>query len=1186
MQGEYRIFDSTRISLQKGIHLVEASAGTGKTYAIGMLVLRCIAELNIPIDKILIVTFTKGATEELRTRIRARLAEARDLLLGDLSQPDQTLAAWKKRVDNKDKTVVRIQLALLDIDRAAIFTIHSFCQRMLQEQALESGQLFELDLVADINHVRQQIAEDFWRSKVYNLAPLSCGILMREFSSPDNLLESIDGIKGSITHLEPKSPRLDTTISALEEKHEVLSSWWGKNSESLFAHFIENKAFFNKSLRENLETWWRRINDFFSHRSYSIPDGMEYLSHEGLFDVLNGQKLRGETKKRAFLEEWFLPCEEVEAFLEAAQQMVLAFRFSLAQTLSKEVEKVLQQQGIMSFNDLVIRLARALKAKGGDDLRRILARRFSVALLDEFQDTDSEQWYIFSNLFGNGQHYLYLIGDPKQAIYRFRGADIHSYFKARDSAHFYLTLEKNYRTHPHLVEEVNRLFLSRSMPFAFRHLNYFPVVPAKTIEDGWLKREEKPLANMIYCQLPEDLKDKGGRWSSGRASEAFLRFTVAEVSRILDKRQQITLQGKDVTRPIYSRDIAILVRTNKQAQECLHLFAEIGIPAVMVSKRSVFHTDEARDLNVLLRALASQVDTRLLKSAMTLSWFGLTGNDLVEIWQDDELFNNWYNRFLLFFQLWQDQGFLTMMNRLLKETEVYLHLAAGDFAERRISNLHHLLELLQEAERSENYGPTQTLQWLHSMILEKRGAENTELRLESDEDAVKIMTMHGAKGLEYPIVFCPFLWYRSSRLKREKYLISCHDGEKVTDLGSIHFEKRRKLAMDEELTEDLRLLYVALTRAGQQCYVMWADTKPHGMVDSSFSSALGYLLFPEGKVTYHEQKQNLAGRSQRMPVDHLILLEEAFQIGKSWKVHSREEHLRCRHPSPRSLKTDWQMSSYSAMASSTDLINVSVMKSETHETDTDPAIPITNLPAGAHFGNLLHDCLEEVSFASLASGGKYNDILKEKCRRYGISAEFDKLEQMLANIVTTPLLKKKELEKEGKGNFRLVDLPEESCLKEMPFYYTLESMTTKEMNEILVSEPAFTRVSEREMQGYLTGFVDLIVEYKGKFYIIDYKSNNLGNSASNYSPENLVRAMAEHNYGLQFWIYTLVLHRHLENVVPGYNYESNFGGVMYLFVRGMTPSLGGSGVYFTRPDHALLMKLADCLGESGEGRDV
>jgi exodeoxyribonuclease V beta subunit len=404
-----------------------------------------------------------------------------------------------------------------------------------------------------------------------------------------------------------------------------------------------------------------------------------------------------------------------------------------------------------------------------------------VALIDEFQDTDSAQWRIFECLFAGDSHYLYLIGDPKQAIYRFRGADIFSYFAAKNRADQRFTLQKNYRSHPHLVREVNRLFEGRANPFAFAEelMAFTPVEPAKTADDGELLRNGKVLGVMEYCQLDTHPKSSNGSWPSGEVAVRFREYVVGEVCRLLDGNNPVIRRkvkdGVVQETPLAARDVAILVRSNRQADEYLQSFARAGIPAVVGSKKSVFETEESTELFTLLQALASPGDGYRLKSAMTISWFGIAGNDLLDIWQDEASLDGWFNRFLLYYQLWQDRGVLAMMNRLLKDESVYITLADGPMAERRIANIHHLLELIQEAETSEKLGPGQALLWLRSMIAGNTGTEDRELRLESDEQAVRIVTMHSAKGLQYPVVFCPYLWYRSGRLGQEKQLVSCHD---------------------------------------------------------------------------------------------------------------------------------------------------------------------------------------------------------------------------------------------------------------------------------------------------------------------------------------------------------------------------------------------------------------------------
>lgn len=1187
MNSRYEIFDAARVELKRGVNLVEASAGTGKTYAIGMLVLRALVELREPIEKILIVTFTKAATEELKTRIRARLVEARELLNGEMElnagMVDKTLLDWISTIRDRQGALNLLQLALYDIDQAGIFTIHGFCQRMLVEQALESGQLFDVELLTDIDHVRNEVADDFWRTRIYSLDPLPCSLLIGCFTSPEKLLASVAAVFGENGRIEPQIGPVEDVLIQLKMTMERLASWWSEHSSKLYDCFSSSlpEGYFKKAFGEDFEHWFQSFSYFFSGENLTVPENLHLLGRDSLIGELNGKKIRGDAKKQAYLADWPLPDQEIEALLAAIDNLILTFRVKLAEQLRTEVSHRLEQQGTMGFNDLILGLSKALRGDRGHYLKQVLGERFSVALIDEFQDTDSEQWHIFSTLFGETGHYLYLIGDPKQAIYKFRGADIHSYFLARESASQLLTLEKNYRSHPFLVKEVNRLFSSRVNPFFFdeKTLDYRPVMAAKKEGDVDLIHGDESLAGMVYCTLVPEPKDKNGRWTSGKAAIEFRRYVVAELGRLLDSENPVLLQTTDqqiAQRSLAPHDIAILVRSNRQAEEYRQALAEALIPAVVGSRQSVFQTTQCREMLLLLQAIAAPNDTERLKTAMTIAWFGFTGYRLNELWQDEERLSHYHSRLLEYNQLWQEQGFLTMMSKILVEEEVLPTLAAGQLAERAIANIQHLLELVQEQENTENLGMDQIILWLRKMMQGDQRAENTELLLESDEEAVRIVTMHSAKGLEYPVVFCPYLWYSSKRLKSEKYQITCHDEahEVVVDLGSTQFEARRNQAVEEEMAEDLRLLYVALTRAKICCYISWADVKQIASVGDSFQSALGYLLFQDGNLDYQAQQEIFSKLAQEKSVQHVtVSSDEPTSIYQSIV---QEEELHPLQSSGRVLYTDWQMSSFSAMASLSEYDHEATVLTRVGENivsfKNKSSVPVTGLPAGPNFGNVIHDLLESLSFSAIArqeEGEKLLELLNHKCIRYGVEAAPDDVRKLLELVVKTPL---------AVGSYCLSMLADTECLKEMGFYFHLSRLETDRINAILADEPTVTPLSHKVMRGYLTGFVDLICEYGGKYYIFDYKTNLLGESMSDYEPEKLVATMQSHNYGLQYWIYTLILHRHLQNLKEDYRYQDHFGGVMYLFVRGMSPDIPGSGVYSSLPDYEKLLELDLAIG--------
>jgi exodeoxyribonuclease V beta subunit len=1182
MLPDYQLFAAAEMPLSPGVNLVEASAGTGKTYAIAMLVLRAVVELEVPIDKILIVTYTRAATEELRSRIRARLLLAK-LALETTEHNDRsgdaTLNSWLERIADPGAALHRLRLALADIDQAAIFTIHGFCQRVLSEQALACGQLFDMELQSDVSLLRRQVVDDFWRERIYPLAKLPTAFFIAEFADPERLLASVSLVFGEDAGIEPEMPPVAVTLADLDQAIASFFAWWREHGEAVAdccRSGIADRAF-KKAFHEGGEGWLAEVDDFCSGRAVDLPGKLHWLTRAGLVDELSGRRFKGEDKKFAYLAEWPLADKEVAVLAEAARAMVLSLRVELAEKLRDEVSIRLAERSRMGFDELILRLANILAGSGGAALRQVVGKRFRVALIDEFQDTDSSQWRIVSTLFDAPGHHLYLIGDPKQAIYRFRGADIHSYFAARQQATRLLTLGRNYRSHPALVSEVNRLFSSRPQPFGYDEaiLAYRPVDAARTPDEGDLRLQGKSLAEMVYCQLAPGGDNTGGRWGSGRAAERFCRFTVAEIIALLSSRGRAQLCDEGGERLLAPRDIAILVRSHRQAEVYRQALAEAGVPVVVASRQSVYRTTESYELIQLLEAILAPGDGGRLRVALTITWFGFSGNDVLALFQDQQAFSQFHDRFVEYLRLWREQGFLVMMHRLLEREGVLLNLAGRRFAERKIVNIHHLLELVQEKDQTLGLGGASTLQWLNQMALGVATAEDeSELLLESDAEAVRIVTMHGAKGLEYPVVFCPYLWYRHDRSAREVHQLRCREGDRaVVDLGSSRFAKRSREVAAEEDAEELRLLYVALTRARLRCYVMWADVKGHGQLLESFRSALGYLLFPEGTVSEELQNSRFAGIAQNSGVSHRLLsvLEEEYV---NYQPDEREELLEHCLPSSRPLHSDWQVTSFSALALLGD-------HEETVTAGPDRGRSLAALPAGAAFGNLIHALFESIAFHALADESDYQDVFFNLCRRYGVDADYHAVRRLLATVVTTPLQVLPD--SDSLPGFTLAELSPDHCLKEMPYSLRLGAFDTDRINAILRDEPTVTPLSWRSIRGYLSGIVDLVCAFDGRYYILHYKTNFLGAALNDYAPEKLPAAMREHNYGLQYWLYSLVLQRHLQNILADYDPRRSFGGVAYLFVRGISPQLPGNGIYFCRPSPEKLAALDQLMTGTGDG---
>ena len=1173
MHTEY--FDAAHTDLLHGINLIEASAGTGKTYAIAMLVLRFVVEQALAIDQILVVTFTKAATEELKDRIRSRLVEARNVLNADDDDEDadETILNWLDGLEIDPELIKqRLDVALLNIDQASIFTIHSFCQRVLREHALESGQLFDAELTDDLASIKQACVDDFWREQIYSRNQWQVAVLTAHYATPDKLLGSIEVVAAHIT-VYPAYENLDDALQALENAAALANAELDNAAAVLRAGFTH--GVFKDSYCAAVTEMMPLLTEWLRGQGTQVPDtnSLALLTDAGLADGLHGNKFRANRNQTAaerkadYLATLSINTAPFDALASAVQHVTLVLRRMLLEVLRIELDKRLQQLNVLSFDNLITRLADALRGDKGELLTSELRGRFAAALIDEFQDTDDTQWGIFSTVFAADSHFLYLIGDPKQAIYKFRGADIYSYLGAQEEAEHQFTLGKNWRSHPHLVEAVNTLF-QRERAFLLENLRFYAVEPAKSAADGELHDAQGQAdAPMVLWQLPSS-EEESRYWGKGKAEQEIRLAVCNEIVSLLNLPLQLKThkRNKDPEQnAIQPQDIAILVRSNRQAQAYQIALREVGVPAVLNSVESIFTRPEAADLHTLLQAVANPSDSGLLKQALTLSWFALDGQGLYALLNNEAELDNWMARFLNYYQEWQKLGLMAMMQKLLIQEKIRQHLANTASVERQLTNIYHAIELTHQAAMNDHLGINKTLDWLHAAMHRDSQSETQQLRLESDDDAVQIVTMHRSKGLEYPIVFCPCLW--EDRAVSDKRPITCHvQGKTIVDLGSEQFAEHLEQAALEQRAEDLRVFYVAVTRAKYRCYLAWVNVRTK---DKANQSAMAHLLdFTE--LDCSEQQAVLANLAAQQPEQfayQVLTVPNSAQGSYQKRRVINTLHAKQRQ---RQLYTHWQMSSYTALSalSEHDAPELPEDKAREQGEVLIPRATAEQLPKGAHTGNVVHDLLENHRFSDLAERKDISVIRDKACQRYSLKLEHpEMLDEILEKVVKTPL-------SATDSDFCLMNLADKQCLKEMPFYLAMQDMNAQHLNKVLQDTPAYQALSSKALSGYLTGFIDLICEYDGRYYVMDYKTNFL----ADYDEANLTLAMREHNYGLQYWLYTVVLHRYLQNRLPDYDYHQHFGGVRYLFVRGMMPDVPMSGVYQDKPELPRITALAALFG--------
>ncbi|NOQ46000.1 MAG: exodeoxyribonuclease V subunit beta [Desulfobulbaceae bacterium] len=1160
-----------------GRQLIEASAGTGKTYTIALLYLRLLLEQGLNVDEILVVTFTTAATEELRSRVRSRIWEALDVLEGR-STGDRLLQAILDQAGDSPDPHQHLTDALTRMDEAAIYTIHSFCQRMLQDHAFESGAPFEVEFLESEKLLQKTIIEDFWRLRFYPATASEAAWASKTWKDPAGLLQVLDGTLSRIgVDLIPVVAA--DTLERLRQRcfslfKQVQAKWPDASGE--VASLLGNDSCLRRSATtyrkaDRVPEILAAMNDLAGDAEmvWLLPDCLALLS-ASVMDTEKYRKKNCESPRQPFFDLF-------ADFFSAHQELLRLSRIHVLQEartyLFSELDHRKQEQSKMYFDDLLIRLDGALADPRGGQLTARIRTRFPAALVDEFQDTDPLQYRIFKQIYANPGT-LFMIGDPKQAIYSFRGADIFTYLQARrdtpETARF--TMDTNYRSISSMVRAVNRLF-SAPAPFIFEgDIGFTPVNACDMADEQPLLIDGSSPLPMTSLLLPETLAAKPGKpIAKDRAGTAAAACCARKIAGFITAGQE----GRATIgeNPLTARHIAVLVRTHREADIMQRELRRLGISSVYHSLDSVFSTEAARQLHQALTAILHLGDAARIRNGLITELFGLSGPALDNLRANEQAWEEQLLTLQNYHRLWQDQGFAPMFQALLAGQRLVRRLSDRVGCERLLTDFLHLAELLAEAAAAQP-GMEGLLRWFTRQLqTPDPDAGNQQLRLESDENLVQIVTMHKAKGLEYPIVFLPFLW--SVRQPQKGEPISFHDPENfrlIVDLGT-EMQEHRKRAQSERLAEDLRLLYVALTRARYCCYFCW------GRISRMESSGLAYLLHRDNtgatilptEEAIRKDLERLSDSEQLVAID----IDDETALPVHLKRETETTILSVKKFQGR-IDTDWRITSYSGLASGHDPsperpdYDRESFEGPIHDSGRD----IYSFPRGAAAGTCLHAILELHDFST--AGDTLEPVVRAQLNTAGFDQAWTPVVcSWVDNILATRLSENLQL--------RLLD--SRSRLNEMAFLFPLENLDINRFNRVLTS---FTieslALADSRLKGLMKGFIDLVFRFQGRYFLADYKSNYLGASPQDYQPEKLAAAMREHRYDLQYLIYSLALHRFLQSRIADYAYDRHFGGAYYLFLRGMHPeNEPGTGIFTVRPEWELIRRLdLCCRGQGGK----
>jgi exodeoxyribonuclease V beta subunit len=1220
-------FDPTG-PLPTGRTLLEASAGTGKTYTITSLVLRLVAEEDVSVTRLLVVTFTRAATAELRDRVRTLLADGLAALERAVAAPDETVVTGDDVVDHVvaegrrggpaelQRRLTALRAAREEFDDATISTIHGFCQQALAGAGLDVDVDLEAELTEDLTDLLEEVVDDFLVRELRDADDDLVAYVGEQGVGRGDLLEIARRVEAE-PHLR-LHPALDEGLAPAEawavavedcrrrwrEGCAEVSAWLDDHRE---AGGLTKRTYTAKRVTEEVDAvsaWCEQ----------PLPPLGDLSSIDKQLTYFSASRMQQNLAEDVPLAPAPAAVEAMRDLARCAALPATLLRLRFARHAVDEVARRKQRRGVLSFSDLLLALERGLADPATSEaLAEGIRAQFDVGLIDEFQDTDPVQWAVFDRVFPPGDRLL-LIGDPKQAVYAFRGADLATYLEAAGTAEERWTLPRNFRSDQRYLDALNRL-LGRPDAFGPGDVGYVEVEAPPHHQHDRLAFPDGPRPMLELRHIPRDVagvegdatipKSWAGRWLPSHVA--------AEIVDLLDSGA--TLEGEGGPRPLRAGDIAVLTRTNRQADTVQRALRDADVPAVVGTEHSVFDTPEATAVQRVLDALVRVGAEREARAALATPLIGVPGEQLVDL--DADGWDHWLERLERWGAAWRAGGVAAALRGLIAEADAFPRLLSRPRGERAITNVRHLVELLHAAESARRLGPTGLAAWLREQRHEQASTppRGVELRLESDADAVQVLTVHRSKGLQYPVVWCPWLWEASAISQTDVRTLRFHDP--VDHALALDLDLARKVdpkalhlavAARERWEEGLRLAYVALTRAEHRCIVHT------GAFNDSGPSALGHLVHdrsldagPDGRPVLPADPRGVSDEAlltdlRALASDDIGVVEVPADPGSpQWRPEApgRAPELSAR-TFERRIDRAWQRTSFSRLVRDDDAEPGSPRaEGRDHDEllgdDTPPAVadhpdgdtadavweqqvPLALLARGADAGLLLHGVLEHLDFTRAAEPGLVEDLVLQLLPRAGLAGriDVDRLADGLRAAVATPL---------GPlvGDVALAAVSTRDRLDELDFDLPVAGGYRAEGRELRLGgiaevladhaadDPALAAAAARlrarpslPVRGFLTGSIDLVARVDDRVVVVDYKSNWLGRRGdraadvpdssriADYHPSLLGPQMVAHDYLLQAHLYLVAVHRYLRwRRGAAYDYDRDVAGVLYLFLRGM-----------------------------------
>lgn len=1124
----------------RGMQLIEASAGTGKTHAITNLCLRLLLGRDrapLSISEILILTFTIAATDELKYRISNRINEARQAYR--TGEGDNFLIQLVSSSDDPIRELKLLTAAIQLMDEASIFTIHGFCARVLGEQAFESGELFNQELNAERSQMVKLASEDCFRMDILDADEGTRELGLSLWASPFDLALALTPFlfRGELD-LQPPYQEFDIALLA-DKARQVKARWIDEEVEELLA-------------QSGLAKGRLPIKRLSEMAEFCRTPGISLDAK--LWEIYSSTTIESATKKNGTIPTHPVLDLINEVFLGLPIAKVNLWH-DMLRRVNQRIRQYKDEWHKFTLDDLLTRLAGAVN-RPGSSLAVMIANRWPVAMIDEFQDTDSIQHAIFSTVYraSDEAQTLLLIGDPKQAIYNFRGADVYTYINARRQSTDIHTLGINWRSSPSFIAATNYLF---DQPNIFGNDTDIPFLPVNAAPSN---EQMQMTIDDAVCS-PYQLIAAGDQETFCTVAdlrERLMSYAAEETVGLINGSGRAMVNGE----PVNAGQIAFLVRKRDDARAAQAALAVRGIQSVYLTSDSVFLQDTASDLRLILQAVLEPANDHAIRAALASRLMQTGSEEINALNHDVMLQQQVLTEFRNYHELWQNKDIAPMLNKLIDHRALatkWLNAADG---ERQLTNLRHLIELLQQRS-SASPGMYQLIKWFSLQQREEQSVavEEQQLRLESDENLVKIVTMHAAKGLQYDIVMIPMPVFSDFRNSGPALFHREQQGKFITSLELGDDADHRQTSIAEQKSEDMRLLYVSMTRAKYRCYLGLPKLRNFA------GSAYGRLLRID-KLKKTDDLENAV--RQQLPAELFDIVDGNRSALTQYSDSFPAKKL-VAPPTPRRLQDSWRIHSYTSVAARLAASVPAFLVTGYGDDDaSQEQLQLSNKPSrftfprGPRVGVVLHSLMEDLDFIEPA---RHSELCSRAVKRLGLTEPWlPVLEGWLKDILASRL-----------DTFSLQDLARNNRLDEMEFHFPLAA--DQELIPFLHRQGYLADIdaSGVTLEGIMTGLIDLLFRHDGKYYVADYKSNYLGPRLENYAGDSLSNAMDTHQYHLQYLIYTVAVHRMLQLKMPDYDYDEHFGGVFYLFLRGMNEK-DGHGIFFEKPERSLIQTMDELLG--------